>query len=177
MAVANLTWTKCTIAIDSENSKFTVHPSGVANVCGTNRNTGECSFWEVDDLREELREDVRAYRRLDAADNSIQNAPLREKISWKAMIREAVNADPRKKATLREMNCFVRKTFQMPPTFTKECVRRKIQANVVSGIDDGTFRMTQGSGLKRRTKIQMSSKMPKSEQGSPNPNKGAHDFF
>ncbi|PIC13125.1 hypothetical protein B9Z55_027990 [Caenorhabditis nigoni] len=176
MAVANLTWTKCTIAIDSENSKFTVHPSGVANVCGTNRNTGECSFWEVDDLREELREDVRAYRRLDAADNSIQNgeiflvvfylihyitAPLRENFSWKAMIREAIDADPRKKATLREINCFVRKTFQMPPTFTKECVRRKIQANVVSGIGDGTFRMTQGSGLKRRTKIQMSSKIPK----------------
>ncbi|CAO4383239.1 unnamed protein product [Caenorhabditis nigoni] len=46
------------------------------------------------------------------------------------MIREAVKADPRKKATLREINCFVRKTFEMPATFTKECVRRKVQANV-----------------------------------------------
>ncbi|CAO4383261.1 unnamed protein product [Caenorhabditis nigoni] len=125
MAIANQTWAKCTVPLDSENCFFTVFPSGVVYLCGINRNTGEWSFCTVDNMREELREDVRAYRRLDAADNSIQNAPLREKISWKAMIREAA-----KKATLREINCFVRKTFQMPPTFTKECVRRKIQANV-----------------------------------------------
>ncbi|PIC13131.1 hypothetical protein B9Z55_027994 [Caenorhabditis nigoni] len=168
MAIANQTWAKCTVPLDSENCFFTVFPSGVVYLCGINRNTGEWSFCTVDNMREELREDVRAYRRLDAADNSIQNGeiflvvfylihyitvPLREKISWKVMIREAVKADPRKKATLREINCFVRKTFEMPPTFTKECVRRKIQANVVRGIANGTFRMTQGCGLKRHLRL------------------------
>ncbi|PIC13118.1 hypothetical protein B9Z55_027986 [Caenorhabditis nigoni] len=108
---------------------------------------GRVHILDIGQLARRVEEGVWAYRRLDAADNSIQNAPLREKVSWKAMIREAVNADPRKKATLSEIKCFVRKTFEMPATFTKECVRRKTQANVVRGFADGTFRMTQGCGL------------------------------
>ncbi|PIC15790.1 hypothetical protein B9Z55_022630 [Caenorhabditis nigoni] len=44
LAIANQTWTKCSVAIDSENCIHTVHKSGVVYLYGTNRNTGECSF-------------------------------------------------------------------------------------------------------------------------------------
>ncbi|ULT80073.1 hypothetical protein L3Y34_010563 [Caenorhabditis briggsae] len=114
LAIANQSWSKCTVEIDSENCIFTVNPSSVVHLCGRNKNTGECTFWTVDNMREELKEGVRTHRRMDAATNqSVQNAPLRKKISWKAMIRKAIKADPRKKATLRDIIVFRRQL--LPP--------------------------------------------------------------
>ncbi|PIC15791.1 hypothetical protein B9Z55_022631 [Caenorhabditis nigoni] len=115
MAIATREWTKHYVEFKTTNMVAACSPTGQVFVYGRN---------------------------FDTRDFYIANAALRPKETWRSMVSQAIEADPIKKATLREVNEFIGNTFRT--TLSDDVFSDRIRKEGEKGIQDGVYAMSPG---------------------------------